>query len=136
MENKIEKGYYKTHACNETFVCKMCGRTVQPEDAGTEHRNHCPNCLFSLHVDNEKGDRLSDCGGLMEPVAVWVKKNGEWALISHCRKCGKISSNRIAADDNPMKLMSIALRPLTMPPFPIERIEELTKLMGGEGSLK
>jgi hypothetical protein len=46
-----------------------------------------------------------------------------------------LSSNRIAADDNPMKLMSIAMRPLTQPPFPIERIEELTRLMGGEGSL-
>ena len=34
-----------------------------------------------------------------------------------------------------MKLMSIALRPLTQPPFPIERIEELTALMGGEGSM-
>lgn len=30
-ENKrkqYEKGYYKTHPCNETFVCKNCGRTV------------------------------------------------------------------------------------------------------------
>lgn len=30
-----------------------------------------------------------------------------------------------------MKLMSIALKPLCEPPFPIERIEELTALMGG-----
>lgn len=35
-----------------------------------------------------------------------------------------------------MKLMSIALKPLTLPPFPLERIEELTALMGGEGSLE
>ena len=41
-----------------------------------------------------------------------------------------------AADDNPMKLMSIALKPLALPPFPLERVEELTALMGGEGSLK
>ena len=36
-ENKrkqYEKGYYKTHPCNETFVCKNCGRTVVPEGAG------------------------------------------------------------------------------------------------------
>lgn len=43
---------------------------------------------------------------------------------------------RVAADDNPMKLMSIALRPLCRPPFPLERIEELTALMGGEGSMR
>ena len=34
-----------------------------------------------------------------------------------------------------MKLMSIALRPLTQPPFPLERIEELTALMAGEGTI-
>ena len=28
--------------------------------------------------------------------------------------------------------MSIAMRPLSQPPFPLERIEELTALMGGE----
>ena len=32
-----------------------------------------------------------------------------------------------------MKLMSIAMRPLSLPPFPLERIEEMTELMGGDG---
>jgi len=72
----------------------------------------------------------------MEPVAVWVKKNGEWAIIHRCKRCGSFSSNRIAADDNPMKLMSIAMKPVAHPPFPIEKVEEMTKMMGGEGSLK
>ena len=107
-----------------------------PEGAGSDHRNHCPNCLTSLHVDNRPGDRASDCGGYMDPVAVWVKKNGEWAIIHRCRQCGKMSANRIAADDNPMKLMAIALKPLTAPPFPIERIQEMTRMMGGDGELR
>ncbi len=47
-----------------------------------------------------------------------------------------ISSNRIAADDNPMKLMSIALKPLCALPFPLECIRELTVLMSGNGSLE
>ena len=34
-----------------------------------------------------------------------------------------------------MKLMSIAMKPVAFPPFPLERIEELTALMGGEGSV-
>ena len=71
----------------------------------------------------------------MEPVAVWVRNKGEWAIIHRCKMCGTFSSNRVAADDNPMKLMSIAMKPISQPPFPIERIEELTMLMGGEGSL-
>lgn len=138
-ENKrkqFQKGYYKRHGCSDIFTCKVCGRQVVPEGAGSSHRNHCPNCLSSLHVDIEPGDRESDCGGIMEPVSVWVRKNGEWAIIHRCRSCGSLSSNRVAADDNPMKLMSIALKPLTLPPFPLERIEELTALMGGEGSME
>ena len=133
---KYENGYYKTHACNESFTCKVCGRLVVPEGAGSDHRNHCPNCLSSLHVDIEPGDRASDCGGHMEAVAVWVRKNGEWAIIHRCKQCGAFSSNRVAADDNPMMLMSIAMRPISRPPFPLERIEEMTRLMGGQGSIQ
>lgn len=138
-ENKrksFEKGYYKKHACNETFTCKVCERPVVPAGAGSEHRNHCPNCLTSLHVDIDPGDRESDCGGIMDPIAIWVRKNGEWAIIHRCRQCGDLSSNRIAADDNPMKLMSLAMKPVALSPFPLERIEELTRLMGGEGTIR
>ena len=35
-----------------------------------------------------------------------------------------------------VKLMSIAMRPVSLPPFPIEKIEEMTKMMGGKGWLK
>lgn len=138
-ENKRKKfktGYYKNNPCEEVFECKICGRLVVPEFAGTEHRNHCPNCLSSLHVDNEPGDRESDCGGYLDPIAVWVRKNGEWAILHRCRRCGKIVSNRCAADDNPMKLMSIAMKPLCKPPFPIERLQEMSDAMGYVGSFK
>lgn len=127
-ENKrkqYEKGYYKTHPCEESFTCKHCGRLVTPGEAGTEHRNHCPWCLHSVHLDIEPGDREADCGSLMEPVAVWVRKGGEWAIVHRCRRCGWLSSNRIAADDSPVKLMSIAMKPIASPPFPVDRIEEL-----------
>ncbi len=133
---KYEKNYYKNHQSTETFACKFCGYEVLPEGAGSKHRNHCPYCLSSKHLDIEPGDRASDCGGIMDPIAVWVRKNGEWAIIHRCRICGTLSSNRIAADDNPMKLMSIAMKPVSLPPFPLEKIEEMTKLMGGEGTLE
>ena len=137
-ENKrktYQKGYYQNHPCSDTFVCKNCGRTVVPAGAGSDHRNHCPYCLCSRHLDITPGDREADCGGLMEPIAVWVRKNGEWAIIHRCRICGDLSSNRIAADDNPMKLMSLAMKPVSSPPFPLERIEEMTRLMGGDGEV-
>lgn len=76
------------------------------------------------------------CGGIMEPVAVWVRKGGEWAIIHRCKRCGKLSSNRVAADDNPMKLMSIAMKLLCSPPFPLDYLEEMTALMGGDGRMR
>lgn len=127
-ENKrkrFDDRYYVTHPCNESFNCKNCGRLVTPGEAGTAHRNHCPWCLHSLHLDIEPGDREADCGGLMEPVAVWVRKHGEWAIIHRCKRCGTLGSNRIAADDSPVKLMSIAMKPIASPPFPVERMDEL-----------
>ena len=37
---------------------------------------------------------------------------------------------------NPMKLMSIAMKPLCSPPFPLDYIEEMTALMGGDGRMR
>ncbi|MCL2820111.1 MAG: RNHCP domain-containing protein [Oscillospiraceae bacterium] len=131
-ENKRKqyaKGYYRNNACTDSFNCKGCGHLVTPGGSGTEHRNHCPYCLLSQHLDIDPGDRSADCGGAMDAIGVWVRKDGEWALIHRCKICGHISSNRIAADDNPLILMSIAMKPLGNPPFPLARIEELTKLM-------
>ena len=48
----------------------------------------------------------------MDPVAVWVRKNGEWAIIHRCRICGETVIQPVAADDNPMKLMAIAMKPI------------------------
>ena len=113
-ENKkrlYDKKYFQRHPCLDPFTCKECGRMVVPDGAGSDHRNHCPYCLYSVHLDNKPGDRGSACHGRMEPIGVWVRKNGEWAVIHRCKVCGKISSNRIAADDNPMKLMALAMRP-------------------------
>jgi len=64
----------------------------------------------------------------------WAMKH-LWAIIHRCKWCGTFNSNRVAADDNPMKLMSIAMRPISQPPFPIERLEEMTRMMGGDGAL-
>lgn len=116
---------YRHSACTESFVCKVCGALVVPDGAGSQHRNHCPKCLSSVHVDNKPGDRASLCDGIMDPVSVWVRKGGEWAIIHRCRLCGAFSSNRIAADDNPMLLMSIAVKPLSMPPFPLGNLSSL-----------
>ena len=58
----------------------------------------------------------------MEPIAVRVRDDGEWALVHRCRGCAAVRLNRIAGDDNPYTLMQLAVRPLVQPPFPLERI--------------
>lgn len=137
-ENKrrmYDKKYFQKHPCLDPFTCKACGRPVLPDGAGSEHRNHCPYCLYSVHLDNVPGDRESDCHGKMEPIGVWVRKNGEWAIIHRCTVCGKISSNRVAADDNPMKLMALALRPFKSEKFSKTKLKGMVESMEADSQL-
>ena len=122
---KRKKPNYRIEACNDVFTCRVCGWPVGPEGAGSHHRNHCPNCLSSVHLDDDPGDRAAQCGGTMEPVSVWVRKGGEWAVIHRCKFCGVLRSNRVAADDNPALLMSLAVKSLAEPPFPLSHLKDL-----------
>jgi len=80
----------------EDFVCKVCGTKVK----GTGYTNHCPNCLFSLHVDEiSPGDRLSSCKGLMEPIKAEIE-NGEYTLTHKCQICKKVIKNKTSPEDN------------------------------------
>lgn len=109
---------------SEAFRCAVCGRKVSAQGAGTRHRNHCPLCLSSLHLDDAPVDRAARCGGIMDAVGVWVRQDGEWPLLHRCRVCGAFHSNRVAADDNPA-LLQLAAKPLAAPPFPLSRLREL-----------
>ena len=62
-------------------------------------RDHCPNCLYSKHVDISPGDRMNSCLGLMEPIGVEKYKN-TYKIIYKCLKCGQIHKNIMANDDN------------------------------------
>lgn len=103
------------HRAND-FKCAGCRLEVSLVAPGTGHRNHCPNCLASLHVDARiPGDRAAACRGRMEPVSMSTRPDGEWMLIHQCLTCGELSANRIAGDDNPLALVRLALRPLHGP---------------------
>lgn len=100
------------HRAND-FRCVGCRLDVSLDAPGTGHRNHCPNCLASLHVDRRvPGDRGSDCRGRMEALGMSVRPDGEWMVIHQCQSCGELSTNRIAGDDNALVLVRLALRPL------------------------
>lgn len=106
----------------EGFLCRRCHEFADAGAPGTGHRNHCPRCLWSVHVDERPGDRASPCGGGMEPIAVWVRPGGEWALVHRCGTCHGVRVNRIAGDDSEAVLLSLAARPMAKPPFPLERL--------------
>lgn len=105
---------------SDGFTCISCKLSVPGESWGTKHRNHCPACLFSRHVDERPGDRASVCRSPMEPIAIEARDNGEWAIVHRCTGCGQIKVNRIAGDDSERSLLSLALRPISRPAFPLE----------------
>lgn len=98
------------------FPCANCGRIVPADAPGTRHRNHCPHCLCSIHVDVTVGDRRSGCRSVMDPIALWVRDDGEWALVHRCRGCGKVNTNRLAGDDDVRVVREIARRLLSRLP--------------------
>ena len=84
---------------NESFLCQKCGKEVTLHPTGSA-RNHCPYCLYSLHVDAEfPGDRASECHGIMEPIGIDYKKNKGDMIRHRCTKCGKEILNQVAPDD-------------------------------------
>jgi len=110
-----------------SFRCAHCRLDVPTDAPGTQHRNHCPSCLWSRHVDARPGDRAmsDDCGSVMEPIAISVRGKGEWVLIHRCTGCGELKSNRAAGDDSPLLLLRLAVRPLAMPPFPLDLLAQV-----------
>lgn len=122
---------YRTEACMESFSCANCGKEIHPDGAGSNHRNHCPYCLYSLHVDEEPGDRKASCHGKMEPIAVVSREDGDWSILHRCMRCGKLNLNRVLADDNPVLLMQLAVKPLASPPFPLSYLEHFLQENAG-----
>ncbi len=76
----------------------MCGK-CEAKVVGNGYTNHCPNCLWSKHVDINPGDRNASCEGMMRPVEVF-RKNGIWTVTHQCEICGFKRNNSIDESDN------------------------------------
>jgi hypothetical protein len=109
---------YHFDTVTSDFTCKHCRGYVStnPLLSGVHNRNHCPYCLWSRHMDlREAGDRLSACKAAMTPVGLTLKQTGkkygsqqgELMIIHQCMDCGKVSINRIAADDDADNILSV-----------------------------
>jgi hypothetical protein len=105
---------------NRDFTCLHCRNFVSthPILSGVNNRNHCPYCLYSRHLDLlEPGDRLAACKAGMRPVGLALKRSnkkyaglGELLLIHLCEECGRVSLNRMAADDDPDLVFEVYTR--------------------------
>jgi len=95
---------------DESFTCGRCGKAVPP--LGYTSRNHCPYCLYSLHVDDRPGDRGNPCGGLMAPVGVDPNGKKGAVIVHQCVKCGARKNNRAASDDDGALLIALSGRPV------------------------
>ncbi len=79
----------------EDFVCGNCGKEV----VGNGYTNHCPECLWSKHVDKNPGDRLESCGGSMKPVNI-VKEGKDFIITHICVRCSFERRKKVVEGDN------------------------------------
>ena len=93
---------------DDSFICVNCLRKV-PKLNYTS-RDHCPYCLYSMHVDINPGDRLEICHGVLKPIGV-EKFKDTYKIIYKCSKCNKIRKNIMAADDDMDKIIELSVMP-------------------------
>ena len=87
----------------EDFDCAFCGAHVH----GNGYTNHCPDCLSSLHVDINPGDRASDCHGLMLADTL-ERTNGEMYIVHKCTKCNHVRRNKASRNDSFEGLLALS----------------------------
>ncbi|MFA6024280.1 MAG: RNHCP domain-containing protein [Candidatus Gracilibacteria bacterium] len=101
---------------NEGFQCGNCGSAVAPQRGSC--RNHCTECLYSLHVDAAfPGDRASNCKGLMKPIGVTQSGKKGWILLHECTKCSVTIRNKMANDDNMVLAARLSTNPTGADPI-------------------
>ncbi len=86
----------------ESFSCTNCGNFVE----GNGYTNHCPVCLWSLHVDNNPGDRENTCLGKMKPVEFLFKNGFVDSIIHKCQICGIEKKNKIGEKDSETEILN------------------------------
>lgn len=84
----------------EDFTCLHCGARVK----GTGYTDHCPKCLWSIHMDINPGDRASECKGAMMPVSTTCDRDGTYTIAYMCLKCGARKRFKQAKDDSMAEL--------------------------------
>lgn len=80
------------------FICRHCGADVSPLKVSS--RDHCPVCLWSIHIDINPGDRACGCLGDLEPMTAYPDAKKGFVIVYKCRSCGEIRRCKSAPDDD------------------------------------
>lgn len=114
LNNRTEKVRYRREKDDE-IPCSFCHKLFSMDMVNGRHRNHCPHCLHSVHVDVAPGDRMAWCGtgtkgdnddwtpSILTPIGITDQYENK-SIISKCEKCGVIKVNKIATDDNQQEI--------------------------------
>ena len=97
----------KFNMIDEEFICENCNQKVKKLNYTA--RDHCPNCLYSKHLDINPGDRQNNCHGLLEPISIEKYKN-TYKIIYKCQKCNTIHKNIMANDDNYEEIIKLSTK--------------------------
>ena len=73
---------------DEAFTCINCGKEVSP--LGYTTRDHCPHCLYSIHIDIMPGYK------------------GNYKTVYRCEKCHEEHKNIMATDDSLDEIINIS----------------------------
>jgi len=101
--NMQSKKFIKT---KENFICEQCGLSV----VGDGYTNHCPQCLWSKHVDVHPGDRKATCNGMMRPVQVEYKSD-TYVIVHRCVLCKHTKRNKSSPMDNFEAIIQLSATP-------------------------
>jgi DNA-directed RNA polymerase subunit RPC12/RpoP len=102
------------------IICSNCKKQFSLNLPGKSHRDHCPHCLCSVHIDSKPGDRSVWCGkgepgtkefiySVLIPIARSAENSPSYILYQ-CEKCGKQKVNIQASDDNFNELQKLPVR--------------------------
>lgn len=87
----------------EDFTCEHCGAAV----SGNGYTNHCPQCLWSKHVDVDPGDRAESCGRLMRPARL-EGSSPNYTITHICEGCGVARRILVSPTDSAEALLALA----------------------------
>ena len=90
---------------DEEFICLNCGKNVNKLEYSS--RDHCPHCLYSLHVDINPGDRQNTCKGLLKPIDI-EKFKDTYKIIYKCERCHQLHKNIMAKDDDYEEILKLS----------------------------